>query len=94
MDYSGTVLVITHDHYFLDHVVGWMLAHRETAELAERLIAETCHRQDVEPSQLTLHADRGTSMKSKPVALLLADLGVTKSHSRPHVSDDNSFSEA
>ena len=79
---------------FSRHVVGWMVAHRETAQLAERLIAETCRRQNIEPSQLTLHADRGTSMKSRPVALLLADLGVTKSHSRPHVSDDNPFSEA
>ncbi len=79
---------------FSRYVVGWMLAHRESAALAERLIAETCRRQGIEASQLTLHADRGTSMKSKPVALLLADLGVTKSHSRPHVSDDNPFSEA
>ncbi len=79
---------------FSRYVVGWMLALRETAVLAERLIAETCRRQRVEPEQLTLHADRGTSMKSKPVALLLADLGVTKSHSRPYVSDDNPFSEA
>ena len=76
------------------YVVGWMVAHRETAVLAQRLIAETCRRQGIEPSQLTLHADRGSSMKSKPVAFLLADLGVTKSHSRPHISDDNPFSEA
>ncbi|MFT5429707.1 MAG: putative transposase [Myxococcota bacterium] len=79
---------------FSGYVVGWMVAHRETAVLAERLIAETCQRQHIEASQLTIHADRGTSMKSKPVALLMADLGVTKSHSRPHVSDDNPFSEA
>jgi putative transposase len=76
------------------YVVGWMLAHRETAALAERLIQETCGRQGIQPAQLTIHADRGTSMKSKPVALLLADLGVTKSHSRPHVSNDNPFSES
>jgi putative transposase len=76
------------------YVVGWMLAHRETAALAERLIRETCERQDIQPDQLTIHADRGTSMKSKPVALLLTDLGVTKSHSRPHVSNDNPFSES
>jgi putative transposase len=76
------------------YVVGWMLAHRETAALAERLIRETCERQGIQPDQLTIHADRGTSMKSKPVALLLADLGVTKSHSRPHVSNDNPFSES
>jgi putative transposase len=76
------------------YVVGWMLAHRETAALAERLIQETCERQGIARDQLTLHADRGTSMTSKPVALLLADLGVTKSHSRPHVSNDNPFSES
>ena len=76
------------------YVIGWMLAHRETAALAERLIRETCERQGIQPDQLTIHADRGTSMKSKPVALLLADLGVTKSHSRPHVSNDNPFSES
>lgn len=79
---------------FSRYVVGWMLAPQESALLAQHLIAETCHRQGIEPEQLTLHADRGTSMKSKPVALLLADLGVTKTHSRPHVSDDNPFSEA
>ena len=79
---------------FSRYVVGWMLAHRETAALAERLIRETCERQGIERDQLTLHADRGTSMRSKPVALLLADLGVTKSHSRPHVSNDNPFSES
>jgi putative transposase len=76
------------------YVVGWMLAHRETAALAERLIRETCERQGIQRDQLTIHADRGTSMTSKPVALMLADLGVTKSHSRPHVSNDNPFSEA
>lgn len=79
---------------FSRYVVGWMVAPRESATLAERLIEETCRRQKIEPAQLTLHADRGTSMKSKPVAFLLADLGVTKTHSRPHVSDDNPFSEA
>jgi putative transposase len=79
---------------FSRYVVGWMVAHRESATLAEKLIAETCERQQIKPSQLTIHADRGTSMRSKPVALLLADLGVTKTHSRPHVSDDNPYSEA
>lgn len=79
---------------FSRYVVGWMVAHRESSELAKRLIAETCARQGIEPGQLTIHADRGTSMTSKPVAFLLADLGVTKTHSRPHVSDDNPFSEA
>ncbi len=76
------------------YVVGWMLAHRETAALAERLIRETCERQGIQRDQLTVHADRGSSMTSKPVALMLADLGVTKSHSRPHVSNDNPFSES
>src|SRR5687768_10650303 len=68
------------------YVVGWMVAHRESAELAQRFIAETAAKQSIDPGQLTLHADRGSSMTSKPVALLLADLGITKSHSRPHVS--------
>jgi putative transposase len=76
------------------YVVGWMVAHREQADLAERLIAETIAKQAVPAGQLTLHADRGSSMTSKPVAFLLADLGVTKTHSRPHVSNDNPYSEA
>ena len=76
------------------YVVGWMVAHRERAERAERLIAETIAKQAVPTGQLTLHADRGSSMTSKPVAFLLADLGVTKSHSRPHVSNDNPYSES
>jgi putative transposase len=76
------------------YVVGWMVAHREQAELAERLIAETLAKQDISPDQLTLHADRGSSMTSKPVAFLLADLGITKTHSRPHVSNDNPYSES
>lgn len=79
---------------FSRYVVGWMLAPRESAELAEALIAATCDKEGIPPGQLTLHADRGTSMRSKPVALLLADLGVTKSHGRPHVSDDNPYSES
>ncbi|MCY0999995.1 IS3 family transposase [Myxococcus sp. MISCRS1] len=79
---------------FSRYVVGWMVAHRESAVLAQRLLAQTCERQGIEPGQLTIHADRGTSMTSKPVALLMADLGVTKTHSRPHVSNDNPFSEA
>ena len=79
---------------FSRYVVGWMLAPRENAALAERLIAETCAKHDIQPGQLTIHADRGGPMRSKPVALLLADLGVTKTHSRPHVSNDNPFSEA
>ena len=79
---------------FSRYVVGWMLAPAESATLAQRLIAETCTKQQIEPGQLTLHADRGASMTSKPVALLLADLSVTKTHSRPYTSDDNPFSEA
>jgi putative transposase len=76
------------------YVPGWLLARRESAELAERLLADTIRKQHVRGNQLTIHADRGTSMASKPVALLLADLGVTKSHSRPHCSNDNPYSEA
>ena len=76
------------------YVAGWLLAKRETAALAEHLIAETIRKHNVIADQLTIHADRGTSMASKTVALLLADLGVTKSHSRPHCSNDNPYSEA
>ncbi len=76
------------------YVVGWMVAHRESAELAQRFIAETAAKQEIEMGQLTLHADRGSSMTSKPVAMLLADLGITKSHSRPYVSNDNPYSES
>jgi putative transposase len=76
------------------YVVGWMIAERETAELAEAFIAETCAKEGIAPEQLTLHADRGSAMTSKCVAHLLADLGVTKTHSRPQVSNDNPFSEA
>ncbi len=76
------------------YAVGWMIAHCESATLAERFIRETCARQGIERDQLTVHADRGPVMTSKPVALLLADLGVTKTHTRPHVSNDNPFSEA
>jgi putative transposase len=79
---------------FSRYVVGWMLAYRESAKLAEKLIAETCAREGIQAGQLTVHADRGSSMTSKVVAFLLSDLGVTKTHSRPHVSNDNPFSEA
>ena len=71
------------------YVVGWMVAHREAASLAERLLADTITAQGINAGRLAVHADRGTSMTSKPVAMLLADLGVTRSHSRPHVPDDN-----
>ena len=76
------------------YVTGWLIAECESARLAEQLIAQTCTKQEIVPDQLTLHADRGSAMKSKPVALLLADLGVTKTHSRPYVSNDNPYSEA
>ena len=79
---------------FSRYAVGWMVAHRESAVLAKRLIEETCRKQGIVPGQLTVHADRGSSMRSKPVALLLSDLGVTKTHSRPHVSNDNPYSES
>ena len=79
---------------FSRYVVGWMIAPAESAALAEKLIKETCAKQKIERGQLTMHADRGSSMRSKPVALLLSDLGVTKTHSRPYTSDDNPFSES
>ena len=79
---------------FSRYVVGWMVAPGESAALAKRLIADSCGKQAITPGQLTVHADRGSSMTSKPVAFLLADLGVTKTHSRPHVSDDNPYSES
>jgi putative transposase len=76
------------------YVVGWMIAYQEAGHLAEQLIEETCQRQGIVPGQLTLHADRGKPMQAKPLAFLLADLGVTKSHSRPYTSNDNPFSES
>ena len=79
---------------FSRYVVGWMIASRESADLAKRLIRETVEKQDVAPDQLIIHSDRGPSMKSHGVAQLLGALGVTKSHSRPHVSNDNPFSES
>lgn len=79
---------------FSRYVVGWLIAPRESAELAQQLIADTVARHDVQPGMLTLHADRGAAMRSKPVASLLVDLDVSKSHSRPHVSDDNPYSES
>jgi len=79
---------------FSRYVVAWMVATREAHELARRLIEDACTMQKIQFGQLTIHADRGSSMTSKSVALLLADLGVGKSHSRPHVSNDNPYSEA
>jgi putative transposase len=79
---------------FSRYVVGWMVATRESAELAKQLLLESCLKQGICMDQLTIHSDRGPAMTSKPVALLLADLGVTRSLSRPHVSNDNPFSES
>jgi putative transposase len=79
---------------FSRYIVGWMIATAESAALAERLLADTIRKQHVDRGQLTIHADNGSSMASKPVAFLLADLGITKTHSRPHVSNDNPYSEA
>ena len=79
---------------FSRFVVGWTLQMRENAAVAQALIDQTCQKQLIVPGQLTIHADRGSAMTSKPVAFLLADLGVTKTHSRPHVSNDNPYSEA
>ena len=79
---------------FSRYVVGWMIAPRESALLAEQLIAQTAAKHNIAPGTLTLHADRGSSMRSKPVAALLVDLEIARTHSRPYVSDDNPFSEA
>ena len=93
---------VTHTYYYLytildifsRYVVGYMIARREAASLARQLVAESCAKQGIVPDQLILHADRGSAMISKSLALLLADLGVGKSHSRPYTSNDNPFSEA
>lgn len=79
---------------FSRYVVGWMIAEEESSDLAKQLIAESARKQGILPDQLTLHADNGGPMKGKPLSQLLVDLGITKSHSRPHTSDDNPFSEA
>jgi putative transposase len=79
---------------FSRYVVGWTIQHGESARIAEQLIAQALEQQKIQPGQLTVHADRGSSMTSKPVAFLLADLGVTKTHSRPYTSTDNPYSEA
>jgi putative transposase len=79
---------------FSRYVTGWMVAHREAAELAKQFIEETVRKHQVPAGQLNIHADRGRVMTSKPVAFLMADLGVTKTHSRPYVSDDNPYSES
>ena len=79
---------------FSRYVVGWTVQHRESAKLAETLIAQAAEQQQIKRGQLTVHADRGSAMRSKPVAFLLADLGVLKTHSRPYTSTDNPYSEA
>ena len=79
---------------FSRYVPGWLLADHQSASLAEKLIIETCTKQSVPPKQLTLHADRGGPMRAKTMAQLLADLKITKSHSRPYTPDDNPYSEA
>ncbi len=79
---------------FSRYVVGWMIAEEESSDLARQLIAETARKQGIQPDQLTLHADNGSPMKGRPLSHLLVALGITKSHSRPHTSDDNPFSEA
>lgn len=79
---------------FSRYAVGWTVQHRETAEIAKALITQATEQQQIEPGTLTVHADRGGPMRSKPVAFLLADLGVTKTHSRPYTSTDNPYSEA
>jgi putative transposase len=79
---------------FSRYVVGWLIAGHESAALAEQLISESCHKQQIDPDQLTLHSDRGPSMTSKTVAQLLADLSIAKTHSRPYTANDNPFSES
>ena len=79
---------------FSRYVVGWMIADRECKELARRLIQESALKQGIQPNQLTIHSDNGPSMTSHTVAQLLDHLGITKTHNRPYVSDDNPFSES
>src|SRR5680860_878004 len=79
---------------FSRYAVGWTVQHAESAQVAKALIAQAAEQQKIPPGSLTVHADRGSSMRSKPVAFLLADLGVTKTHSRPYTSTDNPYSEA
>lgn len=79
---------------FSRYVVGWMISYRERGDDAAGLISETCLKQNIVPGQLNVHADNGSSMTSKTVGMLLTDLGITKTHSRPHVSNDNPYSES
>jgi len=79
---------------FSRYVVAWTAQRRESGGVAEQLITQALQQQKITREQLTIHADRGSAMTSKPVAFLLADLGVTKTHSRPYNSADNPYSEA
>lgn len=79
---------------FSRYVVGWLIADRESGDLAQELMRESCSKQEIASESLTIHSDRGGPMISKPVEHLMADLGITKSLSRPQVSNDNPFSEA
>jgi transposase InsO family protein len=79
---------------FSRYAVGWTVQHRESGEVAKDLIGQVCEQQHITSGRLTVHADRGSSMTSKPVAFLLADLGVLKTHNRPYTSTDNPYSEA
>ena len=91
---TGEISLYTVLDIYSRYVVGWMLAEVESSELAKQLIAETARKQGIQAEQLTLHADNGSPMTGKPLSQLLLDLGIGKSHSRPHTSDDNPFSEA
>jgi putative transposase len=93
LKYSYYCLYVIID-IFSRFAVGWMVAERESAELARELILCATLQQGIDPNQLTIHADRGSAMKSKSVAQMLTDLGVEKTHSRPHVSNDNPYSES
>ena len=79
---------------FSRYVIGWMVAERESAELAKLFIEDSLQKHEIPMGQLTIHADRGKVMRSKPVAFLMADLGVSKTHSRPYTSNDNPYSES
>ena len=79
---------------FSRYIVGWTVQYRENAQLATALIEQAACQQQISPKILTLHADRGAPQRAKPVAFLLADLGITKTHSRPYTSSDNPYSEA
>jgi putative transposase len=79
---------------FSRYTVGWTVQYREDGQLAKALIEQASEQQQIQPGTLTIHADRGSPMRGKPVAFLLADLGITKTHSRPYTSTDNPYSEA